>query len=96
MSFTNTPVSRLVVVGLVASSIAASLLDVKHYTHILVDTHLWRYRQFWRLLSYQLCYANSTEVLFGAMCFYHLRVVERMWGARKYAVRLPPLPGDLC
>lgn len=87
MSFTNAPVSRLMVLGLVSSSILASILDVKHYFYILIDTHIWRYRQLWRLLAYQLCYANSTEVLFAAMTVYNLRAVERMWGARKYAVR---------
>lgn len=90
MSFTNAPVTRLAVLGLVSASIIASLLDVKHYFYILIDTHLWRYRQFWRMLAYQLCYTNSTEVLFGAMSFYNLRIVERMWGSRKYAVRNSP------
>jgi hypothetical protein len=86
MSFTNTPVTRLGVVGLVAGSIIASVLDVKHYFYILIDTHIWRYRQFWRILAYQLCYVNSTEVLFAAMSLYNLRIVERMWGSRKFAV----------
>ncbi|OBS21325.1 hypothetical protein FPOA_07663 [Fusarium poae] len=84
MSFTNTPVTRLGVVGLVAGSILASVLDVKHYFYILIDTHIWHYRQFWRLLAYQLCYVNSTEVLFAAMSLYNLRIVERMWGSRKF------------
>ncbi|POR38138.1 DSC E3 ubiquitin ligase complex subunit 2 [Tolypocladium paradoxum] len=85
MTFTNAPVTRLTVLGLVSVSIAASMLDVKHYFYIHIDTHLWRYRQFWRLLAYQLCYTNSAEVLFAAMSLYNLRVVERMWGPRKYA-----------
>jgi membrane associated rhomboid family serine protease len=86
MTFTNAPVTRLTVLGLVSISIAASLFDAKQYFYILIDTHLFRYRQFWRLLSYQLCYMNSTEVLFAAISLYNLRVVERMWGSRKYAV----------
>jgi membrane associated rhomboid family serine protease len=92
MSFTNTPVSRALVLAVVAGSIAASVLDAKHYFYILVDAHLWRYRQFWRLLTYQLCYTNSTEVLFGAMTLYNLRIIERMWGSRKYAVSYPCPP----
>ena len=86
MTFTNAPVSRLLVLGLVSASIGASMLDVKHYFYIAIDTHLFKYRQLWRLLAYQLCYTNSTEVLFAAMSLYNLRVVERMWGSRKYAV----------
>ncbi|ODA81618.1 hypothetical protein RJ55_00119 [Drechmeria coniospora] len=85
MTFTHAPVTRLAVLGLVSASIAASMLDIKHYFYILIDTHLWRYRQLWRLLAYQLCYTNSAEVLFAAMSLYNLRVVERFWGPRKYA-----------
>lgn len=90
MSFTNAPVTRTLVVGLVSSSVAASLFDLKHYFYILVDTHIWKYHQPWRALIFQLCYTNSSEVLFAAMTLYNMRVVERMWGSRKYAVRLLP------
>ncbi|KAF4591549.1 UBA domain-containing protein Ucp14 [Ophiocordyceps camponoti-floridani] len=85
MTFTNAPVTQLAVLGLVSGSVLTSLSDVKHYFYILIDTHLWRYRQLWRLLAYQLCYVNSAEVLFAAMSVYNLRPVERMWGSRKYA-----------
>lgn len=88
MSFKQLPVTKFLVLGLVAASILASVLDIKHYFYILVDVHIWRYRQLWRLFAYQLCYTNSAEVLFGAMTLYNVRVVERMWGSRKFAVRL--------
>lgn len=93
MSFTNAPVTRTLVLGVVAMSIAASLLDIKHYFYISVGTHFWRYRQFWRIFSYQLSYANSVEVLFASMTLYNLRSIEQLWGSRKYAVRLvnPPV-----
>src|SRR5437879_3233014 len=87
MSFTNAPVTCSLVVGLVASSITISVLDLKHYFYIIVDVHFWRYRQFWRALIFQLCYANSSEVLFAAIALYQMRMVERMWGSRKFAVR---------
>ncbi|KAM0276280.1 hypothetical protein ACHAQH_006910 [Verticillium albo-atrum] len=85
MSFTNTPVTRALVIGLVSSSVFASLFDVKHYFYILVDSHFWQYRQFWRMLSYQLCYTNSSEALFASMALYQLRILEQIWGSRKYA-----------
>ena len=91
MSFSNAPVTRSLVIGLVTSSIAASLFDVKHYFFILIDPHFLRYRQFWRMLTYQLCYTNSAEALFACMNLYHMRKLEQMWGSRKYAVRLRPL-----
>ncbi|KAL2139312.1 hypothetical protein VTI28DRAFT_5349 [Corynascus sepedonium] len=85
MSFASTPVTRTLVLGLVGSSIAASLFDIKHYFYISVGTHILQYRQTWRTLIWQLCYTNSSEVLFGAMALYNLRVVEQQWGSRKYA-----------
>lgn len=91
MSFTNAPVTRTLVYGLIGTSICASLLDVKHYFYILVDLHIWRFHQLWRVLIYQLCYTNSSEVLFAAMTLYNMRGVERMWGSRKYAVSSLPL-----
>ncbi|KAL2127415.1 hypothetical protein VTI74DRAFT_10766 [Chaetomium olivicolor] len=85
MSFASTPVTRTLVLGVVGSSIAASLFDIKHYFYISVGTHILQYRQTWRALVWQLCYTNSSEVLFGAMALYNLRVVEQLWGSRKYA-----------
>jgi hypothetical protein len=85
--FTNAPVTKFLVIYIVASSIAVSIFDAKHLAHILVVPHLWQYGQFSRILLWQVAgYANSTEVLFAAMLAYHLRVVERMWGSRKLAV----------
>ena len=86
MSFASTPVTRTLVLGLVGSSIAASLFDIKHYFYISVGTHILQYRQTWRALIWQLCYTNSSEVLFAAMILYNLRIVEQQWGSRKYAV----------
>jgi len=84
--FTNAPVSKALVVGVVLSSLLVTLTDTKFYFWIEVRPHLLEYRQFWRLLTWQLCYTNSTEVLFAAMTFYQLRVIERLWGSRKFAV----------
>lgn len=86
--FTNAPVSKALVVGVVATSFLASLTDTKYYFWIQVRPHLFDYWQIWRLFTWQLCYTNSTEVIFAAMTFYQLRVIERLWGSRKFAVRL--------
>lgn len=84
--FKDAPVSRSLVFGIVAASLLASILDIKYYFYILVEPHLWQYHQLWRILIYQFCYTNSSEVLFAAMVAYHLRIIERMWGSRKFAV----------
>ena len=85
--FTNAPVSKALVVGVVATSFLSSLTDTKYYFWIQVRPHLFDYWQIWRLFTWQLCYTNSTEVIFAAMTFYQLRVIERLWGSRKFAVR---------
>jgi hypothetical protein len=89
---TNAPITKLLLIYTIASSIALSILDIKHLASIRVSPHVWPYAQFWRLATWQLAgFANSTEALFAAMLAYHLRVVERAWGKRKLAVRLLPL-----
>jgi hypothetical protein len=92
--FTNAPVSRALVVGIVLTSFLASLTDTKYYFWIDVRPHLLDYVQLWRLLTWQLCYTNSTEVLFAAMTLYNLRIIERLWGSRKFAVRSLSTPRD--
>lgn len=83
--FKDAPVSRGLVFSLISVSLLVSVLDLKHYFYIHVVPHIWTYHQIWRVLIYQLAFTNSTEVLFGAFALYHLRVIERIWGSRKFA-----------
>ncbi|KAF5853016.1 hypothetical protein GGP41_001563 [Bipolaris sorokiniana] len=83
--FTNAPVSQLLVFGTVITALLATLTDTRYYLHILVVPHIWGYGQFWRFVTWQLSYTNSTEVLFAVVSFYQLRVMERLWGSRKFA-----------
>ncbi|KAF2178346.1 hypothetical protein K469DRAFT_676067 [Zopfia rhizophila CBS 207.26] len=99
--FTNAPVSRFLVFSTVIGALIASLTDTRYYFHIEVVPHIWNYGQFWRVLTWHLCYTNSTEVIFGVGSFYYLRIIERLWGSRKftsfllstlpYTALLPPL-----
>ena len=84
--FSDAPVTRSLVYGVIVTSLLASITDSKHFFYIQADPHLLRYHQLWRMLSYQLCYTNSTEVFFGAITYYNMRVVERLWGSRRFAV----------
>jgi hypothetical protein len=92
--FTDVAVSRSLVFGIIAASFLVSVTDNKHYFYILIDPHFWKYGQLWRSFIYQLCYTNSTEVFFAAITLYNLRVIERLWGSRKFAVS-PPLIKNL-
>lgn len=84
--FANAPVSRLLVAAVVLAALLASVTDTKHLFPVAVAPHLAPRRQLWRLLAWQACYANATEVLFAALTLYQLRVVERLWGSRKFVV----------
>lgn len=84
--FSNAPLSRYLVMGVVAASLMATMTDSKHLFWIMVKPHISDYRQFWRCMTWPLLYTNSTEVLFAAMTLYQLRIIERLWGSRKFAV----------
>jgi hypothetical protein len=85
--FTNAPVSRALVFGTVLASLLFSLTDTRYYLPISVVPHFWGYGQAWRVLTWGWVFTNSTEVLFGVLGFYQLRVLERVWGTRKFLVR---------
>lgn len=92
--FRSAPVTRIALFSTAAISLLASLADVKFLFHVQVVPHLWVHGQWWRTAIWQLGYANAGEVLFGCLLLYHMRVVERMFGSRKYGVSLPA-PGIL-
>ena len=84
--FTNAPLTRLLVVLTISLAFLASLTATKPYLPLAIRPHLLDYHQYWRLLTWPLAYTNSTEVLFAGMTFYQLRVIERLWGTRKFGV----------
>lgn len=86
--FTNAPVTQILVFATVIGSLLTSITDTRFYLPIAVVPHIWGYGQLWRFLTWPWVWTNSTEVLFGVLSFYQLRVIERLWGTRKFAVRL--------
>lgn len=83
--FTNTPTTRLLILLYVSSSILTSLLSTKHLLPIRPSPHLWPYLQFSRVLTFQLASTASTDLLFTVVLLYTFRVLERLWGTRKFA-----------
>ncbi|KAL8838284.1 MAG: hypothetical protein Q9205_004939 [Flavoplaca limonia] len=83
--FAAATVSKWLFFGTIISSFLVSITDIKHLFHIQLVPHIWRYKQFWRLLIWQSCYNSSSELLFGVMTLYNLRIIERLWGSRKFA-----------
>lgn len=88
--FTNTPITKFLLIYILVSAVLLSILDVKHLAGIHVSPHLWSYGQFWRCALWHLAgFANSTEALFAGILVYQVRVVERAWGGRKVVVCIP-------
>ncbi|KAF8473422.1 hypothetical protein BDZ91DRAFT_831127 [Kalaharituber pfeilii] len=83
--FRGTPLTRLLIFFLFLFSLLTTLTSTKHHFHVQLLPHLLHYHQVSRLALWQLIYANSGELLFAAAALYNLRVVERMFGTRKYA-----------
>jgi hypothetical protein len=83
--FTHTPATRALLMTSILLSILASTLSYQHLLPIKPTPHLWPYLQFSRLLTYQLAYTSSTELLFSTVLIYQFRVLERLWGSRKFA-----------
>ena len=85
---TDAPVSRFLITSLLTTSLLAQITNTRHLFHIpispLRETSL--SQVWWKILIWQLCYTNTTDLVFGAVAVYHLRVVERIWGARKMGV----------
>lgn len=84
--FTNAPITQFLVFSTVIGALVASLTDTRYYLPIAVVPHIWGYGQLWRFVTWNVAFTNSTEVLFGVLGFYQLRVMERLWGSRKFVV----------
>ncbi|KAK6344147.1 hypothetical protein TWF696_007789 [Orbilia brochopaga] len=83
--FAHTPISQFFVYYLVVAAVLISVSDYKYLFHVQIVPHLWRWNQWWRLLTWQGSYANTGEVLFASLAVYYLRIIERLWGSRKFA-----------
>ncbi|KAJ1972661.1 hypothetical protein H4R35_004551 [Dimargaris xerosporica] len=83
--FHNTPVSKCLLFAVGGSTIASSILRWKPYLSLVLNPHLTRDYQFWRLITSQLAFANSGELLFGSLLLYQCRVIERHYGSAKFA-----------
>ncbi|CAO3687266.1 unnamed protein product [Umbelopsis ramanniana] len=83
--FYNAPISKVIALSVGATSLLASVLNIKPYFHLQLSPHLTTHHQFWRLLVSHVAFANSSDLLFGGIMIYHMRVIERHFGTAKYA-----------
>ncbi|TGZ85131.1 hypothetical protein EX30DRAFT_392508, partial [Ascodesmis nigricans] len=82
--FTSTPITKTLLTLLLTLSLLLSLTTTKPLLHLQLHPHLFPQHQFHRLLTFQLTYTNSGELFFGILLLYHLRLLERAFGSRKF------------
>lgn len=82
--FANTPITKSLILLLISTSLVASIADIKYLLPIRPTPHLFPYLQIWRLCSWQIAYTSSVDLLFASLLLYQFRVLERLWGSRKF------------
>jgi membrane associated rhomboid family serine protease len=86
MSFENAAVTKGLMIFIALMTISAGIFDIKHYFHLQFVPHISRHHQYWRLISHQLAFSNSTDFfLAGLLCYNVGRHIERQFGSVKYA-----------
>lgn len=66
--FTNAPVSQFLVFSTVIGALLATVTDTRYYLHIQVVPHVWKYGQFWRFMTWQVCRNRVDAASFGRSC----------------------------
>ncbi|KAF9434316.1 hypothetical protein BGZ76_008221 [Entomortierella beljakovae] len=83
--FYNAPTTKGVLLIVGGLSLLASIFQIKTDFHLQLVPHLTTHHQFWRFITSHFAFSTSTEVLFGGIIIYHLRIIERLFGPAKYA-----------
>ncbi|ORZ38963.1 hypothetical protein BCR44DRAFT_35317 [Catenaria anguillulae PL171] len=84
--FYNAPTTQVALYSVGGSTLLASVFKAKQYFPISVTPMLaQKLPQLHRLVTSHLVFGSSSELVFGGLLLYHLRVLERLYGARKYS-----------
>lgn len=81
----DTPTTTLLLLALPTTSLLTTLLSLKPYLPISIHPHLYPSLQLSRLFTHQLAHTSSSTLLFTCVLLYQLRVLERLYGSRRYA-----------
>ncbi|KAI7901126.1 uncharacterized protein BX663DRAFT_515028 [Cokeromyces recurvatus] len=82
--FYNVPVTKFLMMLISSFSILVSILNIKQYFHLQITPHITEHHQIWRLMTSHMAFGNSSDVFFGLLLLYTLRVIERQYGCAKY------------
>lgn len=83
--FANAPITKSLILCLISTSLVASIAELQYLLHIRPTPHLYPSLQLWRLCTWQIAYTSSADLLFATLLLYQFRVLERLWGSRKFA-----------
>lgn len=81
--FTNVPVTKCLVLVLFGTTVISSLAHLKPLFALSLPYLL--KLQLWRLGSCHLIFSNSTQLIFGSLLLFNLRVLEVHYGSVKFA-----------
>ncbi|KAF3990107.1 hypothetical protein FT663_01479 [Candidozyma haemuli var. vulneris] len=82
--FTNTPVTKSVIVIGTLLALGLSTLQIKHYVKLAIDPLIVQYSQYWRIATFQLSVINESDFLLSTILWFHFKTLERFFGPRKY------------
>ncbi|KIM21968.1 hypothetical protein M408DRAFT_333168 [Serendipita vermifera MAFF 305830] len=85
MSFHNGPITKALMIGIGVNTLAAGAFQYKHFFRLQLVPHITKHHQFWRLLSYQLAFPNSSNLFITQIILYNASIaLERIFGSRKF------------
>lgn len=79
----NAPVTKAVVVAVIATTLFTSIIGVRDRFGIRADAVLFRYEA-WRLLTHNFLFSTPGELLFGIVLLYYFRQFERQMGSSRF------------
>lgn len=79
----NAPVTKAIVVSVVATTLFASISGVQSKLGVRADAILLR-GEAWRLLTHNFLFATPGELLFGVVLLYYFRQFERQMGSSRF------------
>lgn len=82
--FTNTPVSRSIIIVTTLLALATSILLLKPYAKLAIDPFIIQYGQYWRIATFQMAVVNESDYLLCVLLWFHFKVLERHYGSHKY------------
>jgi membrane associated rhomboid family serine protease len=85
--FHNAPVSKAVLTLTLLGSLITSATRSGTILSLSSKPIFIKY-EYWRIFSYQLCFASAGELVVGLALLYQFRLFERHWGSRKFGTFL--------